>query len=195
MQLEQRASLQVEAGFTRMLVGLDDYVLDVPDAAHLMTLFTARAIVDELMPPAWLHRVLDSLAVVRNTGRLLAQPHAAERILQCWHGGLRTVAGLKASMKALISEYLTNPDIPASLAEAHHSLAELAVPHYHHEYTKLLLSAAFDHPDKRDAVAHLLKYHSDSGAPPAHMHAPHACALLQRARSRALLQETSRARR
>ena len=79
----------MEAGFTRMLVGIDDYVLDVPDAAHLMTQFTARAVVDELLPPAFLARALDKMlpdsigvAVVRSTGRLLRQPHAAERILQ-----------------------------------------------------------------------------------------------------------------
>lgn len=72
-----------------MLVGLDDYLLDVPDAPHLMTLFTARAIVDELLPPAFLTRALDAMlpdclgiAVIRSTGKLLRQPHAAERILQ-----------------------------------------------------------------------------------------------------------------
>lgn len=72
-----------------MLAGLDDYVLDVPGAAHLMTLFLARAIVDELVPPAFLARVLDTLnadslaiVVVRNTGRLLASPHAAELALK-----------------------------------------------------------------------------------------------------------------
>lgn len=79
----------MEAGFTRMLVGLDDYLLDVPEAAHLMTLFVSRAIVDELLPPAFLTRALDAMppdclgvAVVRSTGKLLSQSHAAERILQ-----------------------------------------------------------------------------------------------------------------
>ena len=41
--------MQMEAGFTRMLVGLDDYILDVPAAAQLTTHFLARAVVDELL--------------------------------------------------------------------------------------------------------------------------------------------------
>lgn len=80
---------QVAFGLSRTLASLDDYVLDVPDAAHLMTLFLARAIVDELVAPAFLTRVLDALhadslaiVVVRNTGRLLASTHAAEIVLK-----------------------------------------------------------------------------------------------------------------
>lgn len=88
--------MQVAFGLSRMLAALDDYVLDVPDAAHLATLFLARAIVDELVPPAFLTRVLDALhadslaiVVVRNTGRLLASTHAAELVLKVRSSGSR----------------------------------------------------------------------------------------------------------
>lgn len=76
------------------------------------------------------------------------------------------MARLKKSMHAMVKEYLANPDCPASLREAHRSLHELAVPHYHHEYIKQVLSAAFDHPQQVAAVASLLQFHSTSGAPP-----------------------------
>lgn len=55
----------------------------------MLTLFTARLVVDEVVPPVFLTRVLDALrpgtlgvAVVRNAGNLLKSPHAAERITQ-----------------------------------------------------------------------------------------------------------------
>ena len=75
--------------FTCLLAACDDLVLDVPDAAHMLTLYMARLIVDEVVPPAFLTKVLESLKadtlgveVVRNTGRLLTSPHAAEHVLQ-----------------------------------------------------------------------------------------------------------------
>ncbi len=45
------------AGFTRLLAAVDDLVLDVPDAVHLMSLFLGRAVVDEQLPPAFLAQV------------------------------------------------------------------------------------------------------------------------------------------
>ena len=86
--------------------------------------------------------------------------------MQCWHGGLRTVARLKQSMRAIVKEYVTNPDSPASLREAQRALREMAVPHFHHEYVKQCLAAAFDHPQAAPAVATLLQFHSKSGARP-----------------------------
>ena len=86
--------------------------------------------------------------------------------MQCWHGGLRTVARLKQSMHAMVKEYLANPESLASLRESQQSLRELMVPHYHHEYIKQCLSAAFDRPQQVPAVASLLQFHSNSGAQP-----------------------------
>eukprot|EP00892_Ulva_mutabilis_P003777 jgi/Ulvmu1/1771/UM118_0010.1 len=157
---------QVAFGLSRTLAALDDYVLDVPNAAHLMTLFLARAIVDELVPPAFLTRVLDTLhadslaiVVVRNTGRLLASTHAAELVLKCWHGGVETVEDLKAGFKAMILEHCTNPD----WREVKRSLQELAAPHYHHEFVKQALAAAFERPKATDALVDLLQHLSYSG--------------------------------
>lgn len=66
---------QMAAGFTRVLASADDLLLDIPDAAHLLALFLGRAIVDELLPPAFLAAALPSLradglgvAVIRTTG-------------------------------------------------------------------------------------------------------------------------------
>jgi hypothetical protein len=78
---------QLSLGFTRLLSAIDDYVLDVPNAVHLATLFLARAIVDEILPPTFLTSVLDSLEhetlaieVVRQTGRLLGSPNSRDLV-------------------------------------------------------------------------------------------------------------------
>ena len=56
---------------------MQDLELDIPDAAHFVALFLGRAIVDEVLPPAFLTKVLqrlrdDSLGVqvVRSVGEL-----------------------------------------------------------------------------------------------------------------------------
>lgn len=50
------------AGFTRLLDAVDDLQLDVPEAAHQVSLFLGRACVDEVLPPSYLTAVLPSLA-------------------------------------------------------------------------------------------------------------------------------------
>lgn len=74
--------------FARLLSTCEDLILDIPDAVHMLTLFLARLVVDEVVPPMFLTRVLELLkadslgvVVVRNTGRLLSSAHAAERVL------------------------------------------------------------------------------------------------------------------
>ena len=62
-------------GFTRLLASVEDLALDFPDAAHTLSLFLGRAVVDEALPPSFLAAVLASLrydslgvAVVHATG-------------------------------------------------------------------------------------------------------------------------------
>jgi programmed cell death protein 4 len=138
---------QMAMGFTRLLASVEDLTLDNPDAAHLLSLFLGRAIVDEALPPSFLTSVLPSLrndslgvAVVQSTGAMLGARHAAERLINCWHGGGRTVEQLRASMQDLLQEYLTNGDT----SEAAHCLMDLAVPFYHHELVKRALIMAAD---------------------------------------------------
>ena len=78
---------QMSSGFKRLLSVADDLVLDIPDAMHLLSLFLGRAIVDEVLPPAFLAAALPSLpdgglgvAVVQATGGW-------------WWGGWETGAG------------------------------------------------------------------------------------------------------
>lgn len=66
-------------GFTRLLASVEDLCLDYPDAAHTLSLFLGRAIIDEALQPAFLTAVLPSLrndslgvAVVQATGSRLS---------------------------------------------------------------------------------------------------------------------------
>ena len=39
-------------GFQTVVESIEDTVLDVPDAAELLSLFISRAVVDDVLPPA-----------------------------------------------------------------------------------------------------------------------------------------------
>lgn len=143
------------AGFTRLLSGMEDLELDIPDAAHTMSLFLGRAVVDELLPPSFLQSCLPALrnnsagvSVVKATAALLSARHAAERLQNCWHGGARTIEQLRESMQSLIKEYQCNNNA----REAGRCLLELGVPHYHHEFVKRCLLAAFEAEDASAGV-------------------------------------------
>lgn len=160
---------QMAKGFTRLLLFTEDLQLDNPDAAHLLSLFLGRVIVDEALPPSFLAAVLPTLEdhsegvnVVQSTGAILSARHAAERLQNCWHGGSQTIHHLRTSMQALLAEYLTNGDT----LEASRCLMELNVPYYHHELVKRALVMAADDSKDHDAplLLKLLSQLASSGA-------------------------------
>lgn len=160
---------EMAKGFTRLLLFTEDLQLDNPDAAHLLSLFLGRAIVDEALPPSFLAAVLPTLEnhsegvnVVQSTGAMLSARHAAERLQNCWHGGSQTIDQLRSSMQALLAEYLTNGDT----LEASRCLMELNVPYYHHELVKRALVMAADDSKDHDSplLLKLLSELASSGA-------------------------------
>ncbi|KAG2437004.1 hypothetical protein HYH02_011436 [Chlamydomonas schloesseri] len=124
------------AGFTRLLAAADDLVLDVPDAVHLLGLFLGRAVVDELLPPAFLTQVLSSLdaeglgvGVVRNAGIMLGARHGTERLVNCWHGGALELGAVRQAIRDAIAEYGTSSDV----AEVARCVRDLDAAAYNHE--------------------------------------------------------------
>ncbi|KAK9828666.1 hypothetical protein WJX72_001404 [[Myrmecia] bisecta] len=157
---------QLRLGFTRLLASVEDLSFDVKDAASLLSHFVGRAIVDEILPPSCLTAMLPALrndslgvSVVQTSGKLLGARHAAERLQNCWHGGARSIAELRASMEALLREYITNGDI----AEAARCLSELSVPLYHHELVKRALVMCFELEAKAPMLLALLESMAASG--------------------------------
>ncbi|GIL51780.1 hypothetical protein Vafri_7690 [Volvox africanus] len=133
-------------GFTRLLAAVDDLVLDVPDAVHIMSLFLGRVVVDELLPPAFLTQVLPSLdaeglgvAVVRSAGIMLAARHGIERLVNCWHGGALELEGVREAIRTAIQEYGTSGDV----AEVARCLRELDMAPYLHEAVVAAVELAF----------------------------------------------------
>lgn len=156
----------VASGFTRLLAAADDLVLDIPDAVHLLSLFLGRAIVDEVLPPAFLASCLPSLpdgslgiTVVQATGAMLSQRHAAERLTACWHGGGLSLEDVRRRLRDALQEYM----LAGSTSEVAAVLSELDLPHYHHELVKGAVEEVFAHPEAAPSLAGLLRNLSETG--------------------------------
>ena len=159
---------QVALGFTRLLAAADDLELDIPDAAHLLTLFLGRAIVDEVLPPKFLAEVVPQLpagsmgiGVVQAAGAMLSARHSAERFSTCWHSrGASDAEALAAAISDLLKEYFVQGDS----AEAVKCLRDLGAPHFHHELVFQALVSALEKPESvAPAALKLFKELGDSG--------------------------------
>jgi len=141
------SSDQVAAGFTRLLAAADDLVLDCPDVVHLLALFLGRAIVDEVLPPAFLTQVLKSLrsqslgvAIVRTCGGLLSARHGAERLSNAWHGGALSMEQVKGQFVDLLKEFSAGAH---DASEAARCLTEIGARYYHHQLVKSAIELSF----------------------------------------------------
>lgn len=157
---------QMVSGFTRLLASADDLVLDIPDAVHLLSLFLGRAIVDEVLAPAFLANCLPSLpdgglgiTVVQATGAMLSQRHAAERLQTCWHGGGLSLEDVRKQMRDALDEFM----VAGSSTEVAAVLQDLGLPHFHHDLVKAAVELSFEHPDKSQQFAGLLRQLSETG--------------------------------
>ena len=79
----------VEKGFTSLLERIEDLSLDVPNALKFLSIFVARAEVDEVLPPAFLVRADlgehdAGSQVLRQAQQLLKQDNASEALLYVW---------------------------------------------------------------------------------------------------------------
>lgn len=126
----------METGFEQLLDSLDDLCMDVPDAKSLVACFVARAVVDEVLPPAFLSEQNNTRpgdAVVEKALSLLNREHCTARLERIWGpGDGRPVDEIKKEMDHLLKEYLLSRE----LDEAARCVKELDAPHFHHELVK-----------------------------------------------------------
>lgn len=124
------------AGFTILLESLDDLCIDCPDAKSMVGSFLARAVVDEVLPPAFLSDLNNDNPgnpVVERAVSLLSREHCTARLEKIWGpGDGRPVAELKKVMDDLLQEYLLSRE----LDEAAQCVVELKAAHFHHELVK-----------------------------------------------------------
>eukprot|EP00899_Mesostigma_viride_P013031 jgi/Mesvir1/21729/Mv04140-RA.1 len=160
---------QVAAGFELLLLAAADARLDIPDAAEVLALFLCRAVVDDLLPPAFLTEMLNAAMtrrpligdqvleesalgtdVVRMAAKLLGARHGSERVLRCWQSGgggagngaslARSAEDCKADVISLLEEYLASGD----MREACACIRELGMPFFAHEVVKRALNMAVE---------------------------------------------------
>lgn len=144
-------SPHIRAGFNLALDRVADLALDTPDASNLLACFIARAVVDDVLPPAFVSAPRnygrpaatadpDADALVRATLQraqaLLADKNSVERVEQIWGpSAAQSVHKLKESIALLVREFLDTGDAD----EVGRSLRELHVQHFHYQLVKLVV--------------------------------------------------------
>ncbi|KAG2576416.1 hypothetical protein PVAP13_6NG020900 [Panicum virgatum] len=160
------SSAQIRLGFLLLLEAVDDLAVDIPAVVDVLALFIARAVVDDILPPAFLSKAKVSLSesskgfqVVQIAEKsYLSAPHHAELIEQRWGGSTHiTVEEVKKRIADLLKEYIKNGDT----AEACRCIRELAVPFFHHEVVKRALTLGMESPTAEALIVKLLKEASE----------------------------------
>ena len=90
----------------------------IPDTVDVLALFIARAVVDDILPPAFLKKQIDFLPddskwveVLKRAEKYLAAPLHAENIERRWGGSkTKTVEDVKARINNLLIEYVVSGD-------------------------------------------------------------------------------------
>ncbi|RLM60644.1 uncharacterized protein C2845_PM14G01450 [Panicum miliaceum] len=160
------SSAQIRLGFVLLLEAVDDLAVDIPAVVDVLALFIARAVVDDILPPAFLSKAKVSLSesskgfqVVQIAEKsYLSAPHHAELIERRWGGSTHiTVEEVKKRIADLLKEYIKNGDT----AEACRCIRELAVPFFHHEVVKRALTLGMESPAAEALIVKLLKEASE----------------------------------
>lgn len=83
---------QMRKGFEATVYSVDDLRLDVPEAPDYIALFLARAVIDDVLPPAMIAKLHDEdssiVSEVQKKAEVhLSARHCTERMLRCWGAG------------------------------------------------------------------------------------------------------------
>jgi len=157
-----------EFGYQALMNSLSDLKLDTPDAAVLLGQFMARSVADDCLRPCYikehlLHANSDAVVALQRAHRLLGMKHGIVRLDTIWGygGGIRPVKMLVKEIVLLIKEYLSSNDFK----EAERCIADLDVPHFHHEivYEAVVIAIESGSPKVTSSMVGLLKHlHGDS---------------------------------
>jgi len=135
---------EMEMGFEVLLDSIDDLAIDIPDAKAMVGCFLARAVVDEVLAPAFLSNRNNSHpgdCVVEKAVGLLSREHCTARLEKVWGpGDGRPVSELKETIDQLLKEYLMSRE----LDEAATCVRELDAAHFHHELVKRGIKIAME---------------------------------------------------
>lgn len=161
-------STQISQGFFLLLECAEDFSVDILDAVDILALFIARAVVDDILPPAFITRAKEALpesskgfqVLLTSEKSYLSAPHHAELVERRWGGSTRvTVEEVKKKIANLLKEYVESGDT----TEACRCIRELGVTFFHHEVVKRALIQAMEIPAAETAILKLLKEAAEEG--------------------------------
>ncbi|KAL7153579.1 hypothetical protein ABFS83_04G178900 [Erythranthe nasuta] len=161
-------SAQISQGFFLLLEAADDLVLDILDAVDVLALFIARAVVDDIIPPAFIPRVRKmfpeaskGFEVLQTAEKsYLSAPHHAELVERRWGGSTHlTVDEVKKTISDLLREYIESGDT----SEACTCIRQLGFSFFHHEVVKRALVIAMEARTAKPLILKLLKEAADEG--------------------------------
>lgn len=159
---------QIRDGFVILLESADDLAVDILDAVDILALFVARAVVDDILPPAFLTRAKKTLPasskgfqVIQTAEKsYLSAPHHAELVERRWGGSTHiTVEEVKKKIADLLREYVESGDA----FEACRCIRELGVSFFHHEVVKRALVLAMEIRTAEPLILKLLKEAAEEG--------------------------------
>lgn len=151
---------KIAEGFQKILDRLEDIKLDTPDAAEVLSKFLARAIVDEILAPAFLKNARAETPVANEAlalaSALITEKHRIDRLAHVWGpGDLSSVKRLKEEASTLLEEYLTTGDVE----EADRCLRKLNAPSFHFQVVKIAIRQSLAKTDEdRNKIAKLFDY-------------------------------------
>ncbi|KAJ7969748.1 Programmed cell death protein 4 [Quillaja saponaria] len=159
---------QVHKGFSKLVESADDLIVDIPDTVDVLALFIARAVVDDILPPAFLKKQMAKLPndsrgveVLKKAEKsYLAAPLHADFIERRWGGSKNmTVDDVKGRINNLLIEYVVSGD----KKEACRCIKDLKVPFFHHEIVKRALIMAMERQQADGRLLDLLKEAAEEG--------------------------------
>lgn len=151
---------EIALGLRRVLLQANELQIDIPNAKSMLSIFVARAIVDEVVPPSFLEDpIVAEYAsdIASEAIKKLSINHGTARMEKSWGpGDGRPVEELKVAIDQLTKEYLLSRD----LEEAARCVRELNVKHFHHEVVKRGITNALEEGGAAncEAMSSLLAY-------------------------------------
>ena len=147
-------SAQVADGFKALLETIDDLLLDIPDAAGLVSHFLADSHLDGLLPLKMVDELEAAVAAQPAAASVLRQTRARLRGRMPLSGSQVDGATVRAELRKVVEEYLISHDV----AEVGRRCAELCVPvDLQHELVRASIELAMERKDHdRELVSQLL---------------------------------------
>jgi len=163
LYLKVLSQRDIGKAFDFLLKQIQELILDAPEAPTIVGNFMARAIADDCIPPKFLNSYkghvteAEAAKALCRADTLLNIKHGLVRLDNVWGvgGGIRPVKYLVKQIMALLKEYLCSCDV----AEATRCLADLEVPHFHHElvYEAVIMVIESMHEKTEEAMCKLLQ--------------------------------------